>query len=205
MGEYATRKRDGERVKIGTCESMYYLRFEQADQVDPEPGNVDPVKDAPGLRFRFPFPDEDGTRPGEFDRYNRGIPIDGLEAGPEVRHEGAHFTAPGYQMTLPCPEGPGFPSSLPLRRNGLPGQVVLTAHRYRPELGRLVPVFRCGGCGAMWREEDPAELDRITVLIRNTADKCREEADAKYWHTVADRLAPVVTVRDSLAVLFAAF
>lgn len=34
MGEYAKRMRDGERVKIGTCENMYYLRFEERHQVE---------------------------------------------------------------------------------------------------------------------------------------------------------------------------
>jgi hypothetical protein len=33
MGEYATRKSDNEYIKIGTCESMYYLRFDDINQV----------------------------------------------------------------------------------------------------------------------------------------------------------------------------
>ncbi len=31
MGEYAKRASDGVEVKIGTCEAMYYLRFEDRD------------------------------------------------------------------------------------------------------------------------------------------------------------------------------
>ena len=33
MGEYARRKSDNESIKIGTCESMYYLRYEDRDKV----------------------------------------------------------------------------------------------------------------------------------------------------------------------------
>ena len=33
MGEYARRKTDGEKIKIGTCESMYYCRYEQIGEV----------------------------------------------------------------------------------------------------------------------------------------------------------------------------
>ena len=75
MGEYATRKDIGERIKIGTCESMYYLRADQAREVYAEPGNVDPIADAAAIRFRFPFPDEDGIEPGNFDDHARHMRI----------------------------------------------------------------------------------------------------------------------------------
>jgi hypothetical protein len=54
MGEYALYK--GQQIKIGTCETMYYLRADQAHLVTPLPGNVDPIKDADEIRFRFPSP-----------------------------------------------------------------------------------------------------------------------------------------------------
>ena len=58
MGEYAKHK--GEEIKIGTCENMYYLRFDQRHKVKALPGNVDPNgADAYALRFRFPWPNED--------------------------------------------------------------------------------------------------------------------------------------------------
>ena len=65
MGEYA--KFQGQSIKIGTCENMYYLRADQAAMVQPESGNVDPIRDRESLRFRFPFPDEDNVLPGEFE------------------------------------------------------------------------------------------------------------------------------------------
>ena len=45
MGEYAQRISDGERVKIGTCEDMLYLRFEDRAKVSALAGNVDPNDD----------------------------------------------------------------------------------------------------------------------------------------------------------------
>ena len=64
MGEYARYlNRD---IKIGTCENMYYLRYEDRDRVKQLPGNVDPLMEK-DLRFRLPYPDEDDKTPGSYD------------------------------------------------------------------------------------------------------------------------------------------
>ncbi len=75
MGEYAERISDGEEVKIGTCESMYYLRFEDRNKVRHVSGNVNPSRDSEAgqLLFRLPFPDEDGVLIGEYDPPERGL------------------------------------------------------------------------------------------------------------------------------------
>ena len=39
MGEYAIRKSDNDCIKIGTCEDMYYLRYEDQDKVTPDSGS----------------------------------------------------------------------------------------------------------------------------------------------------------------------
>lgn len=59
MGEYAKRKIDGVDIKIGTCESMYYCRYEQRNDV------VYPY-DTDNFYWRIPTPDEDGTLPGDY-------------------------------------------------------------------------------------------------------------------------------------------
>lgn len=71
MGEYAIRKSDGERIKIGTCEMMYYLRFEDRDKVQALAGNVDPMAEG-GLFYRLPFEDEDEVLPGQYKNPDRG-------------------------------------------------------------------------------------------------------------------------------------
>ena len=69
MGEYAIRKSDNESIKIGTCESMYYLRYEDRGKVTPEQGS------GFGYYWPLPFPDEDCIRPGEYDSCFRGIEL----------------------------------------------------------------------------------------------------------------------------------
>lgn len=71
MGEYA--KYGNQSIKIGTCERMYYLRYENRRKVQFEPGNVDVNRDPSGLFFRLPFPDEDHIQPGGYDDYNRAL------------------------------------------------------------------------------------------------------------------------------------
>lgn len=75
MGEYAIRKSDNQEVKIGTLESMYYLRFEDRDKVRFKPGNVNMAnpEQVSGSRFRLPFPDEDDILPGDYKDHNRGL------------------------------------------------------------------------------------------------------------------------------------
>ena len=68
MGEYAKLKTTGEDVKIGTCENMYYLRFEDRYKV---------IYDLSfdNYRFRLPFPDEDNIGIGNYNNYDRGIDL----------------------------------------------------------------------------------------------------------------------------------
>lgn len=60
MGEYATDKRTGERFKIGTCECMYYVRYEQRNMF-----KYDYPMD--NFFWRIPTPDEDNIGMGEYD------------------------------------------------------------------------------------------------------------------------------------------
>lgn len=161
MGEYATDRQTGERVKIGTCESMYYMRADQVRDVIAEPGNVDPIADAAGIRFRFPFPDEDGVQVGHFDPYDRRMRIDGLT--PPVGEGWDHYSMQfrndhGYLLSVPCPESSAEPSpgftcgefdhGLRIGRNGFKGAVFLCQQVWHD--GLLVPVLECA-CGMKWR------------------------------------------------------
>lgn len=60
MGEYARRKSDGQQVKIGTCESMYYCRHDQLKDID-YPYPID------NCFWRIPTPDEDGMNVGDYE------------------------------------------------------------------------------------------------------------------------------------------
>lgn len=153
MGEYATIKNTRERVKIGTCEDLMYLRWDQVDLVRGET----PIRDALDVYlFRFPWPGEDNIAPGHFDS-ERAVAVHGVRQ-PEIEHGMVQFTASaGYVLSIPCPEGQpnvtdGFwtmVGDLRVGRNGFKGAMQITGQRVWE--GRLVLVCRCGPCGSTYR------------------------------------------------------
>lgn len=192
MGEYAKYGRD--EIKIGTCENMYYLRHEQRWEISPLPGNVNPQdsEQAAHLRFRFPFPEEDGTRPGAFRDYSRGLLIPGFEI-PELDHGITQFVAQaGFNVCLPCPEskaGREFSEKhAKIHRNGYPGAVSLVMQRMVGE--ELQAIVRCNGCGNMFRL-DREHAERACLAFRGEADhhlaKGKKE-QSEYYHKIADRI-----------------
>lgn len=63
MGEYAIRKKDGNRIKIGTCESMYYARYEQVKDITYDYFSYN-------LFWRIPTPDEDDIEVGDYENWS---------------------------------------------------------------------------------------------------------------------------------------
>lgn len=173
MGEYAKRKSDGEEVKIGTCESMYYIRWEDRNKVSKLPNSLDPATTT-GLYWRLPFPDEDGVLIGAYQDYNRGYrlfkvveepdnpqlcyrkicadfaPADMADAKPgfiQLRHEQS-----GLLMNIPCYHGAKLPDPPPGGQvfwNGKGHALELSSVKNMPD-GTLLPVVRCRFCGKMW-------------------------------------------------------
>lgn len=150
MGEYA--RYNGEEIKIGTCEEMYYLRADQRHLVAYEFDGTE--------RFRFPFPDEDGLEPGRFDDHDRGVKIPRAWSLPVDwdDHGSVQFVAqhPGYVLSIPCPEQyeqPGMhvdmPNGLRVGRNGFNGDPRVVQQAYRD--GVLATIVSCGACGRKWR------------------------------------------------------
>jgi hypothetical protein len=200
MGEYASYR--GDRVKIGTCEDLYYLRFPQRHLVTALPGNVDPNSDdVYGLRFRFAWPDEDSLEPGDDGpghNYERSIRVPDMMPPEGVEHYSVQFSAhAGYLVSLPCPESmpdvtPGLntkgPHGLKIARNGFGGSVQLVQQKLLRD-GRLVPVLKCGGCGARWRVEKSSEIEAIALAFRKQADEEeRRKGSPKFYHAIADRI-----------------
>jgi len=182
MGEYADYK--GQSIKVGTCEDMLYLRADQVGEVSNSQTDFTDREILEGIRFRFPFPDEDGTEPGGFDDPFRGFPLFGFEQPADVEHGSAQFASTyrkGYLISLPCPEGPDAPEGI--ARNGYPGPCSLIQQAWRG--GRLVGIVRCNGCGAVYRLEDGYE-EAAVVALRSQGD--RDPSDARSFHVIADRL-----------------
>lgn len=169
MGEFAKRISDGERVKIGTCETMYYLRYEDRRKVEALPGNVDVARDPVGLFFRVPFPDEDDVRVGEYAAYERGLRLSRkvvtLGTQPDshedfrdeetakvpgimqMRHE-----ASGLLLTVPCYHGVKLPEVVAPMKTFWSGKGhALELAHLKATADGVLPVVRCRFCGFMWR------------------------------------------------------
>lgn len=83
MGEYIKHK--GKDVKIGTCETLYYVSYKKymeamnAGHLQKSDGNSNPSVYAQtdlGFMFRFPFPDEDKLPFGKIiEPYDRGLTV----------------------------------------------------------------------------------------------------------------------------------
>lgn len=192
MGEYASYR--GQRIKIGTCEDMLYLRADQAREVFALEGNVNPISDHEHIRFRFPWPDEDNTEPGDFDNPFRRHALWGVTV-PEIEHHLVQFVneAQGYNVCLPCPEGPDADARV--HRNGFAGSVFIVQQRWWN--GLLVTVCDCA-CGARYRLETLAMAEPILVALRSQADEQTRTAErnntpgnadiARALHEIADRI-----------------
>lgn len=165
MGEYA--KFNGREIKIGTCESMYYLRYEDRARVDPVPHSLDPAK-VTGLFFRLPYPDEDGQEPGSYKMHNKGYrlgkreelpngqsywadwhPEDAADADPgiiQLSHES------GLLLNVPCHHGAKLPDvgeHVKAFWNGKSHALELSSVKSMPG-GITRPVYHCRWCGSMW-------------------------------------------------------
>jgi hypothetical protein len=188
MGEYA--KFRGVEIKIGTCEDMYYLRYDQRRMIQPLSNSLNPNdKEVQKIiRFRFPWPDEDDSLPGGngkgFDPF-RTLRIDDVRAEDED-HGKVQFSAQnGYLVSIPCPEGKDRSHGLTIHRNGYGGAVHLFQQAVRG--GHLVPIFQCGGCKTMWRVETNEDL---APYIKSLEEKIERESGAskRFYRTILDRM-----------------
>jgi hypothetical protein len=153
MGEYV-KNIQGEEVKIGTCENLYYCRYSDKEMLL----NADEYFDEKnGFRYRFPFPDEDNKFPGDYDPYGRGFEVLLLEeCSPtlidDLREENYHHNTLTHNVNnmnifVPCPLSHGF--SLKTSAGG-PQNVVKIVQQKLVE-GNLWTVIECGYCGAKVR------------------------------------------------------
>ena len=189
MGEYA--EFNGREIKVGTCEDLYYLRADQAGRVrKTRSGHTDLADPAvlAVVRFRFPWPDEDGTEPGAFGDYGRSIPLSGLQPPADLDHMTVQFSArAGYLVSLPCPEGPAASHGLKIHRNSFAGPVRIVQQAYRG--GNLAVICECGGCGARYNLPTIEDAAPVISACRVEAGKRPEdEGHAKFWGAIADRI-----------------
>jgi hypothetical protein len=191
MGEYAKLMGTGEEVKIGTCENMYYLRFDQRHQVWPIPNSLNPgdAETMKSIRFRFPWPDEDNNGPGDFNDPFRKLALQ-VPSPPEVEHGIVQFVASseGYNVCLPCPEGPDADHGLKVHRNGFAGPTFLVQQAVRN--GRLVAIMECV-CGRRYNLPTIEDAEPFIAHLLDQAERYTRSDDnsrAQFLIEVAKRL-----------------
>ncbi len=164
MGEYAIRKSDGAEIKIGTCESMYYLRYEDKDKVKKIPHSLD-ANTEKNLFWRLPFPDEDNILPGQYDNHNRG---ERLYKDRETESQCCKdFSCPetidspgiiqlthpsGLLVNMPCYHGEKLPEGLGDLKtfwNGRSWFYELSSVKNTEE--GILPIVHCRFCNHAWR------------------------------------------------------
>ena len=182
MGEYALYQ--GEVVKIGTCESMYYLRYEDRNKVTKLPSSVDPRREV-GLFWRIPFPDEDHIQIGHYADYDRGERLFRRQPGdaystefelPDADPGIVQLTHPcGLLVNVPCYHGLKLPEvQTPMRVfwNGKSWFAELV-HIKNTEEG-LFPVVHCRFCKHMWRYD----WEKVLPFVYDVTLRARLEAYA---------------------------
>jgi len=164
MGEYANF--NDEQIKIGTCESMYYLRYEDRKKVFPLEGNVNP-RTQTGLFWRLPYPEEDNIQPGRYEIYNRSERLWKREGKGQFEHcvdfsdpETAEqpgtiqLTHPsGLLVNVPCYHGEKLPyntGDIKVFWNGKSWSLELAFIKNVSE-NEVLPIVKCRHCDSLWR------------------------------------------------------
>lgn len=172
MGEYA--KLNNERIKIGTCEAMYYLRFDDRFKVTPEPDSLNP-HNAKNLFWRLPYPDEDMVKPGCYKDFDRGIllyravdkEIEPFEEDfPDTGIVQAKHDC-GLLINATCYHGQKLPDGngdLKPFWNGRARYWFELIHLKNSEKHGIMPVIRCRYCRRMW-SYTPDEWPRILEFV----------------------------------------
>lgn len=178
--------------KIGTCESMYYMRLSQAQKLA-SIGAVDDDKISfleyctDGVtRFRFPFPDEDGVEEaglysnGYIKAFDRGFLVP-VPDGIEINHthkcagntlcDGTH----NVNMFIPCIYSEEFKNTGIQLSSGGAGQryINIMYKAMRPKIvdGKetkelvLSTLFECARCGQLQRvsNEEMARIKEMAI------------------------------------------
>lgn len=203
MGEYAKYRKT--EIKIGTCEAMLYLRWDQRHQVEAMTGNVDPIKDIKDIWFRLPRVLEFTQAPGDFPflGFNgaRPIPIyirskTQLESDvQELLRDESHLgyiqirsDEAGILFSAPCNHGT-LVKRLPERMgyNGFnPNTLCITAVGVRlsanpepnpdkPLIWQAFALVACRICGRTLFRFSRQELEQCQVLSVNTGAELSED------------------------------
>ncbi len=169
MGEYLTTH-TGTRIKLGTCETLYYVRYDEvllesainkpfAEYLDPKGTWI----------YRFPNPLEDGESVDAANsREPFGYPIFNV-SGIDIAHEDVCLPcgcdgAYNINVFVACPASNGI-KSYRVSQNGAAHPIKITGERIRENVKGLYTICECGYCGAAFGlDEKEAELLKAAIL-----------------------------------------
>ncbi len=175
MGEYAIRKVDRVEVKIGTCNRMYYLRYENRNDVLKDKYSLDPAKEL-NLIFRLPYPDEDHIPIGEYGNFDRGVELINFNLLTDSDDTGIiQLTHPsGLLVNLDCHHGNRLPDAGGKSRvfwNGK-ASVNFKLIGVKNSVVGLLPEVECKWCQLTW---SLAEWDTVLPCIPDAKIRQRLE------------------------------
>lgn len=170
MGQYYKKR------KIGTCETMYYMRLAEAQALAAQG-----ARDDDGIsfnnyltdnttRFRFPFPDEDGlTSDAYYKNHEKSflLPASDIDVHHDTicvhnTHQGGGY---GFNMFLPCPYSQEF-KNLGLQVSiGGQGSQYLHVLYEGVRNGEIKTIFACARCGQQQRFSTD-DVERIKTQSR---------------------------------------
>lgn len=193
-------------LKIGTCETMYYLTLPQAQELakqgamdDDDIAFADYISDEI-TKFRFCFPDEDGKTQKELLQTNNYQPhfrlysYEGLEYIDHdtvvLRHE-LNDGGDSANIFIPCPYSKEFKDKdIKMSIGGISEpklDVIMQAIRQDKE----TTIFRCASCGQMFRLNDEAieklkayNLKKFELLNQEGKNEPDEEKQKQYDYAI---------------------
>ena len=154
--------------KIGTCESMYYMRLEQAQKLESQgQSDDDGILFSEYLtdnvtRFRFPFPNEDGLSQEELLNITDYSPSFEIPAGclEDVGHSDKCYSSQNesgkrnVNMFVPCIHSEEFKKLGIQLSSGGAGEQFLSVKMQGMRDGEEKTIFACSRCGAQQRFSD---------------------------------------------------
>jgi len=152
MGEYATRIEDNEHIKVGTCESMYYIRWEDQDKVVLQSGS------GFGHFWRLPLPHEDHIKVGNYQPFNGSYILWKFKDPDTIGDPGTvqlTLEKAGLTVNVTCYHGEELPQEQEGFRAFWNGKTTafyeLSWIKKKAHDPLFWPVVSCRFCSKMWR------------------------------------------------------
>ena len=200
MGEYITYR--GEQHKLGTCESLYYVRHSSLLELQKQGiSEADYFLDEEnGYRFRFPFPEEDALFAANplphIDDFSKGFALTVPKNSVLTEHSLMTLVLPNshphFNMPVPCAQDDekfgAFDALLRHKRSLDRTYLHIVQERYIN--GLPWTVFRCPYCNTEFRC-DASEIQVIKSELSKSIEysaKHGDEYHAAYLQTISDRI-----------------